>query len=228
MKTPVITIDGPAGVGKSTLARLLAARLHLPCLDTGAMFRFLALRLGPAAPDLPESSLRELAGKWRFALDGSGSETRLLANGEPVGMEIRTEEAALLASKLGAREEIRRILAAAQRQIGESQALVAEGRDLGTVVFPDAAVKFYLEATPRVRAERRWKDLRHLPDAPDIATLEKQIARRDQQDRERPIAPLRPAADAIIVDTSALTLPEALEILVRESARLAPGGFRPA
>lgn len=219
MKPAIITIDGPAGVGKSTLGRLLAGEMGLAYLDTGAMFRFLALKLGPNAPNLPETELRANAGKWHFTLAGAGADTRLLVNGEPIGDEIRTEEAAQLASLLGANEAIRKILREAQQEIGRQQALVAEGRDLGTVVFPEADVKFFLEATPRARAERRWQDLRHQPDPPDLDMLERQIAKRDQQDRERPIAPLKPAQDAIIMDTTHLSLPEVFAKLTAETEK---------
>lgn len=224
MKPTIITIDGPAGVGKSTLAKLLAEKLGLPYLDTGAMFRFLALKLGSEALNLPESKLRELASQWRFTLAGAGANTKLLANGEDVGEEIRSEETGRLASLLGAREEIRALLRDAQRKIGQNQSLVAEGRDLGTVVFPDARVKFFLDASPRVRAERRWKDLQNRANPPDLASLERMIASRDAQDRNRAIAPLRAAADATEIDTTNLTLAEALDLLAAETELKLAGG----
>ena len=149
---PIITLDGPAGVGKSTLAKQVASILHIAYLDTGAMFRTLALRLGPDAAKLPDEELRERCRGFRFRLEGAGEKSVLLCNGEPVGDEIRTEEVGRLASRLATSPIVRDALKSAQRALGESTSLVAEGRDMGTVVFPAARFKFFLDArgtTPR-------------------------------------------------------------------------------
>ena len=155
---PIITLDGPAGVGKSTLAKRLATILGIPYLDTGAMFRTIALRLGPGAEALPEDELRARCNAFRFKLQGGGEHSVLLCNGVPVGPEIRTEEVGRLASRLATSTVVRDCLKEAQRSLGES-GLVAEGRDMGTVVFPTARFKFFLDARPEVRGMRRFEEL---------------------------------------------------------------------
>lgn len=198
----IVTIDGPAGVGKSTLAKRTAGALGVAYLDTGAMFRTLALgfsRRGiPASGPEAAAFLRDNA----FSLTGCGEQTRLLCNGTLVGDEIRGEEAGLMAARIGKLPEVRSFLKEAQRALGRCFSLVAEGRDMGTEVFPDAPCKFFLDARPMVRAERRALQLRAMGLGADVGEIARQIAERDREDRERPIAPLRPAEDAVIIDTS--------------------------
>lgn len=198
----IVTLDGPAGVGKSTTARLVAQRLGFPYLDTGAMFRSLALRLGPGAENLPEGELAARARSFPFALSFENGTSLLRCAGEPVGSEIRTEEVGMLASRLGTLPVIRDILKESQRAIGATTSLVAEGRDMGTVVFPGAACKFFLDASPAVRARRRLHDLELRGESADLSGLEARIAERDALDRGRAVAPLKPADDAVLVDSS--------------------------
>lgn len=201
----IVTIDGPAGAGKTTLSRRAAGALGLAYLDTGAMFRALALRLGPQGHLLPEAELRPRLAAVRFGLAGSGAETTLLVDGAPLPVEARTEEIGGRASKLAALPVVRDCLLAAQRRLGAETALVAEGRDMGTVVFPGAPHKFFLDASPEVRARRRVDQLARLGRPAEYQTILEAIRQRDHQDRTRAVAPLVPAADALVIDTSALT-----------------------
>ena len=202
---PVVTLDGPAGVGKTTLAQQLAESLHVAYLDTGAMFRCLALRLGPGAEALPEEELREKCRQWTFSLSGKGRASTVCCNGVPVRM---------LAARIATVPVVREVLREAQRAMGEATPLVVEGRDMGTVVFPDARFKFFLDASPEVRALRRLRDLAARGVEADLVTLTEQIRQRDSLDRNRAVAPLRPAADAVIVDTSELDIAGVLGVLV--------------
>lgn len=225
-KSIVITLDGPAGVGKSTLARSLAESLGLAFLDTGAMFRCVGHSLGEAALRLPDAELRDRLAGLQFNLlepVAGGPGWELTCNGRVPGQEIRGERAGRLASKVAALGPVREFLKQAQQELGRRYSLVAEGRDMGAVVFPQACCKFFLDAEPAVRARRRWLQLREQgvngPDLPALEEIEAQIRERDQQDRNRALAPLRPAADAVLVDTSDLGLEEVLERLHKEAQR---------
>lgn len=205
MKTlPIVTLDGPAGVGKTTLARYVARVLKRPYLDTGSMFRILALHLGEHAEKIPEPELRGRCMGYTFQLQGTGDETQLLCNGVAAGDVIRTEEVGQRASRLAAHTVVRDYLKEAQRVLGEFTPLVVEGRDMGTVVFPQARYKFFLDASPEVRAQRRFRELQARGEKADLAAIAALIRQRDELDRNRPVAPLKPAADAVLVDTSHL------------------------
>ncbi len=213
----IITIDGPAGVGKTSLAQAVADNLNMAYLDTGAMFRCLALKLGEGAHLWSEEVLCKQCAQWNFSLDGCGANTVLLCNGVAVRDEIRTEEVALLASQLATVPIVRHILKDAQRQLGKNTALVTEGRDMGSVVFPTAQYKFFLDASPEVRALRRLRQLQAMGEHAELTLLTEQIRKRDTLDRNRATAPLRPAADAILIDTTQLSLEEVLARLLQET-----------
>lgn len=205
-KRLLVTIDGPAGVGKSTLARRVAEALGIACLDTGAMFRIIAKELGGNALELDDEDLGARLKALSFSLSGSGADTVLACNGTPAGQEIRSERIGYLASRFAEKSAVRGYLKSAQRALGAEFSLVAEGRDMGSTIFPDAPYKFFLDAAPLVRAQRRMLQLQAAGETPDLEELAEQIRRRDELDRNRAIAPLKAAGDAIIIDTGTLDI----------------------
>jgi len=205
-KPTIVTLDGPAGVGKTTLAKRVAKALGVAYLDTGAMFRGAALVLGQSAKDLPEDELEMRLTQFRFSLAGSGPDSTVCLNGRELGDEIRTEAVGMLASNLAVLPKVRTALKKAQQAMGKHQSLVAEGRDMGTVVFPDAGHKFFLDAAPEVRADRRLKQLKEMGQEADYDAILQGIRERDAQDRGRAVAPLVPAEDARVIDTGGLDI----------------------
>lgn len=202
----IVTIDGPSGGGKSTVSRALAAKLHFTYLDTGAMYRAVAhqcRKQGMTAEESPQ--LAELLASLQMELLPplpGGDDVRVVVDGVDIGPELRTPEMAMLASQFSALPMVRATLTRLQQEIGEGGRIVAEGRDTGTVVFPDAAWKFFLDASAEVRAQRRAAQLRGKGETVDEQALLAQIIKRDKDDRERSLAPLRAAADAIILDST--------------------------
>jgi len=216
----VITLDGPAGVGKSTLAKRVAEELGVAYLDTGAMFRTIANTLGPEGLTLPRPAMEAELAKLRFSLSGSGAATVLSCNGIPTGRDIRTEEVGMLASRYATLPAVRAYLKKAQQALGAGYDLVAEGRDMGTAVFPSASDKFFLDASPEVRAERRAKQLAETGVTEDLAKVTARIKERDEQDRNRAIAPLVAAKDAVVIDTSRLDIDGVFNAIMREMKQL--------
>jgi len=201
----IITLDGPAGAGKTSVSRRVAGELGLAYLDTGAMFRGLALRLGPNGHQLPEAAVDAALAAMVFSLEGCGGDTRLLLDGQPLPDAARTEAVGAMASKLAVLPAVRRRLKLAQQALGRETDLLAEGRDMGTAVFPQAARKFFLDASPEVRAMRRVRQLDALGRPEDYKAILAAIRSRDHEDRNRAEAPLRAAPDALVIDTSELT-----------------------
>ncbi|MEA4858245.1 (d)CMP kinase [Solidesulfovibrio sp.] len=215
----ILTIDGPAGAGKTSVSRRAAGRLGLAYLDTGAMFRALALRLGPGGHELPAAAIEAALAAMTFSLAGSGADTALLVDGSPLPAAARTEEVGGRASNLAVLPVVRARLRLAQQALGRQVDLLAEGRDMGTVVFPEASRKFFLTASAEVRAARRLGQLAALGKPADYEAILAAIRRRDDQDMHRAEAPLVPAADAVVIDTSALTEDAVVERIVAEASR---------
>jgi CMP/dCMP kinase len=225
----LVAIDGPAGAGKSTASRLLAVRLGFAMVDTGAIYRTVALaatRGGVALDD--DAALGGLLPRLdiRFAPPaGPGAGPRVFLGDDEVSTDIRTPPMSLGASKVSARPVVRAGLLDLQRRLAlasENRGAVLEGRDIGTVVFPDADAKFFLVATAEERARRRHAELRAKGDASSFADVLTDQRQRDKDDSEREIAPLRPAEDAVVLDTGGTPLEAVVETLVREvEARMA-------
>jgi cytidylate kinase len=211
----IIAIDGPSGAGKSTLAKRLARELGYVYLDTGAIYRALALKVLRRGVDLADDSrLAKLLGETEIDLQEKDGQLAVLLDGEDVAAHIRTPEVSQMASKVSALKIVRERLLDLQRDIARSGKVVAEGRDIGTVVFPGAEVKIFLQASAEERARRRCKELRAAGREVDLAGTLREMAERDRRDRERDLAPLRMAEDAIAVDSSAMTADEvALRVL---------------
>ena len=221
MTAPVITLDGPSGSGKGTLAGLLAHRLGWNLLDSGAIYRLLAHGAGKAGIDLTdEAALVELAARLdvQFVPGQPGQEQVTLLDGEDVTRAIRTEQAGAGASKVAALPAVRAALLDRQRAFRAAPGLIADGPDMGTVVFPDAPLKIFLTASVEERARRRYLQLKEKGEAVNLAGLFEEIRARDERDTQRATAPLKPADDAQLLDSTELSIEQVLEKILGEAA----------
>jgi CMP/dCMP kinase len=213
-RRPIITIDGPAGAGKSTISKLLAAKLSFICLDTGALYRAEAYRLKCEGWNGSAESIADSFRISKVAIKHEKGRLKVILDDEDVTEKIRTEEIGLLASTISAIPEIREKLLPVQRGLAAAGGVVAEGRDMGTVVFPDADVKFYLDASVEIRAQRRYLEMLGKDDHVNIADIENDLLIRDRQDSARSIAPLVIPVDAVVVDSSDQSISEVVDFMI--------------
>ena len=219
MSALIIAIDGPSAAGKSTLAKRLAKDLGFTYLDTGAMYRALALKVLRERIDISNHErLAELVGRTEIDLFGKSGSLQVLLDGEDVSGVIRTPEVSQMASRASALKPVRQWMLKLQRALGQRGSVVAEGRDIGTVVFPNAEVKIYLDASVQERARRRVEELRNAGRQVSLDETLREMTERDKRDSERDLAPLRKAAEAIAIDSSSLDA-EALAQRVMQDIR---------
>jgi len=214
MKKLLITIDGPAGAGKTTVSRKLAARLGYTYIDTGALYRAVAYEAqakGISASD--DEGLGKLCNGLEIMFVGTEKGLRLICNHVDITDRIRTPEITMLASAVSARPVVRNYLLGLQRDMGRAKGVVFEGRDMGTVVFPEADVKFFLDASTETRARRRYNELTTM-DSITLEEVEADIKRRDNSDSTRDLAPLKPAADAIRIDSTTMPVQEVVDRMI--------------
>lgn len=217
-----IAIDGPAGSGKSTVARRVAALLGYQYLDSGAMYRAVALKaLEREIPLEKEEALEGLARETRIELqaptaeqEAAGLKNRVFLDGREVTEEIRSRDVAQAASRLATIAGVRKVLLAEQQRAGNGGGVVMEGRDIGTVVFPNAELKIFLEASAETRAQRRWKEHQEKGDNMTLLEVLQEVRERDKRDRERKVSPLVKAKDAVVVDNTAMGIEETARLIV--------------
>ena len=214
MRKLIIAIDGPVGSGKSTLARRVAQMLGYVYIDTGAMYRALALKAMRRGISLDAGdSLDALAADTKIDLKALDGTQRVLLDGEDVTASIRTPEVSQSSSKIAVLPGVRHVLVAEQRRAGHRGGVVMEGRDIGTVVFPDAELKVFLTASPEARAERRWREHKQKGESLSLEQTLDEIRERDRRDRERKTSPLVRAPDAVVVDSSAMEAEEVARLV---------------
>lgn len=216
MKEAVITIDGPAGAGKSTVSKAVAAALNYLYLDTGALYRALAYTAMKNKIDLHNPvAIASFCRSVEVELKSNNGKMEVFVDGEGLGEKIRSEEAGLAASVISAYPAVREKLLELQRQAGAKGGIVAEGRDMGTVVFPDARFKFFLDAGIQERIKRRAGELSHKNREVDTKAIARDMEARDKQDADRQIAPLAAAKDALVIDSTLLSIAQVVEIILR-------------
>ncbi len=211
----IIAIDGPVGSGKSTIAKLVAEKLGFTYIDTGAMYRAVALKIIKTKIPLKVSEIVQMMENTKIDLVQTEEGLKVLLDGEDVSEEIRTEEVAKLASQIARYGEIRKRLVQLQRELGErAKNVVIEGRDTGTVIFPNAELKIFLTASPEERARRRYEQLKEKGFNIPFEHLLEKVKERDKMDTERKESPLKPAEDSIIIDTTNKTIDEVVEEII--------------
>jgi CMP/dCMP kinase len=214
-KKLIVAIDGPSGAGKSTVGRRLARILGYTYIDTGAMYRAVALRAGKAGLEADGKALFRLASSLKIEFRTEGEGTRVFCDGEEITEVIRTPEMSLLASDLSRRREVREAMVDLQREMGRDGGVVLEGRDIGTVVFPGAEVKFYLDAAAAERARRRFEELVGKGIRTELQEVLKDVVQRDENDSRRALAPLRKADDAILIDSTGVSAEQVVDAMAR-------------
>jgi cytidylate kinase len=211
MAVPVLTIDGPSGAGKGTVSRLAAKKLGWHYLDSGSIYRSLALAVSKQGVDIAdEAAIVSVAEAMRLEFD-CGEELTVRLNGQDITAEIPLESTGSMASTVAAIPEVRRVLLQKQRDFKQLPGLVADGRDMGTVVFPEAPFKVFLTASPSERAMRRYKQLKEKGIDANLTQITNEIEQRDRRDRERATAPLAMASDALFLDSSDMTIDSVVE-----------------
>ncbi len=211
----VITIDGPSGSGKGTLSQLLAKHLGFHLLDSGALYRLVALSaIKQQANMQDEQAIAQIANHLNVVFDVQGESTKILLEGEDVTNAIRHETVGMNASLVAAYPAVRSALLQRQKNFAQAPGLIADGRDMGTVVFPQSPVKIFLTASAEARAERRFKQLQQNGASIDMAALVNDIKARDERDTNRSVSPLKPAADALVIDSTALTIEQVFNLML--------------
>jgi len=214
MRPLIITIDGPAGAGKTTVSRALAKRLGYRYIDTGALYRAVAFEVKSAGLDpCDETELESLCRHLKLKYEIDGSSMRLLSNNLDITGQIRSQEIAMLASEVSAKLTVRKYLFKLQRDLGKEGGVVFEGRDMGTVVFPDADMKFFMDASHKIRALRRYRELEPKT-LKQLDEIENDIRRRDENDKTRSLAPLKPAEDAVIINSTCLSVENVVDLML--------------
>jgi len=215
MRRLVVTIDGPAGGGKTSVSRMLADRLGYRYIDTGALYRGVALAARSAEIDgKKDRELESLCDRLKLAFSRSGDGLRLILNGVDITDSIRTPDVTMLASAISARPVVRQYLLKLQRDLGKDKNVVIEGRDMGTVVFAEAEIKFFLDASPESRAMRRYLEVKDTS-GQNLESVKKDMLKRDKNDSTRKLAPLKPATDAVIIDSTDLSIEEVVDRLYK-------------